>query len=190
MIELSGNWRKGFACDVHTLDSRHLGVDEYGHERWDTTRSEMGEWVYRLKYRGDVSVIPRIVDRLEGFTGIEAMHALIPIPSSNRYRPVHVAYEIACELGRRRRVPVFADALTKLPGRELKHVDNPAERRALLKSRMRLNNRHDLSNKNILLIDDLYRSGATLSVATDLLYERAGVRAVYVLALTKTRSKR
>lgn len=190
MIELSGNWRKGFACDVHTLGSRHLGVDEHGRHRWNTTRSEMGEWVYRLKYRGDVSVVPRIVDRLEVFTGIEEMHALIPIPPSNRFRPIHAAYEIACELGRRRRVPVFADALVKSPGPQLKHVDNPAERRALLQRRMYLNNRHDVSNKTVLLIDDLYRSGATLSVATTLLYERAGVTDVFVLALTKTRSKR
>ena len=49
-IELLGNWKKGFAYDVHTLDSVYMGADEFGHDHWKTTRSEMGELVYRLKY--------------------------------------------------------------------------------------------------------------------------------------------
>lgn len=38
-IELQGNWKKGFAYDVHTLASNYLGVDEQGHARWDNVRS-------------------------------------------------------------------------------------------------------------------------------------------------------
>lgn len=41
-IEIKGNWKKGFAYDVHTLDSVYMGVDEVGRARWDATRSEMG----------------------------------------------------------------------------------------------------------------------------------------------------
>ena len=47
---------------------------------------------------------------------------------------------------------------------------------------------YDISGKNVLLLDDLYRSGATLTVATEVLLE-AGAKSVVVLTLTKTRSK-
>jgi hypothetical protein len=35
-IELKGNWKRGFAYDVHTLDSVYMGVDEW--EVWDVPR--------------------------------------------------------------------------------------------------------------------------------------------------------
>ncbi len=56
-IKLKGNWKKGFAYDVHTLESVYLGVDQYGHDRWENTRSEMGELLYKLKYRGDMALL-------------------------------------------------------------------------------------------------------------------------------------
>ena len=47
-----GNWRSGIALDVHTVRSTHLGVNEFGHDVFDTERSELGELLHRLKYRG------------------------------------------------------------------------------------------------------------------------------------------
>lgn len=56
-IKLPGNWFEGFALDLHTISSEFLGYDEYGHEVFDTKRSEMGELLYRLKYGSDKSVL-------------------------------------------------------------------------------------------------------------------------------------
>ena len=55
---------------------------------------------------------------------------------------------------------------------------------------MALTDSHDLSGMNVLLLDDLYRSGSTLAVATDVLYDQADCNNVYVLVMTKTRSRR
>ena len=43
--------------------------------------------------------------------------------------------------------------------------------------------------KSILLFDDLYRSGATVSTITGLLRNEGKAKAVYLLTLTQTRSK-
>ncbi len=191
-IELKGNWKKGSAYDVHTLDSLYMGVDGYGCDRWKTTRSDMGELVYQLKYREDKSAVRKIVDLIvRKYKGLETLDAIIPVPSTKKSRTIHPVYEIARELGIRIDVPVFEDVLEKQAGStELKNVDDPDERKELLKKHMFLINEHNLAGKNVLLVDDIYRSGSTLSVATDILYQQAKVNGVFVLTMTKTRSKR
>lgn len=190
-IELKGNWKRGFAYDVHTLDSVYMGVDEHGHDSWQTTRSEMGELLYRLKYQGDASVVGQIVDRLGKYKGLETMDAIIPVPSTNKQRKIQPVLAIAQALAKRINVPVLDNALQKQTGgQELKNVDDPQERQALLKTSLKLNPNANLTGKNILLLDDLYRSGSTLTVATDILYQQAKVKNVFVLVMTKTRSKR
>lgn len=190
-IELKGNWKRGFAYDVHTLDSVYMGVDEHGHDSWQTTRSEMGELLYRLKYQGDVSVVGQIVDRLGKYKGLETMDAIIPVPSTNKQRKIQPVLAIAQALAQRINLPVLDNVLQKQTGgQELKNIDDPQARQALLKTSLTLNPKANLAGKNILLLDDLYRSGSTLTVATDILYQQAKVKNVFVLVMTKTRSKR
>jgi hypothetical protein len=62
---LDGNWKTGIAYDLHTISSEYLGQDEYGHDRYNNTRSEMGELVYQLKYQHDETVVNKIVDLLQ-----------------------------------------------------------------------------------------------------------------------------
>lgn len=189
-IALHGNWAKGLAYDLHTTSSTYLGVDDFGHDQWDTTRSEMGELVYRLKYRSDKSVVGPIVDLLLSTIQLK-IDVIIPVPSTNKARVVKPVMLVASELGKRTGIPVAQDALEKISGGpELKTVDSPSERAKLLQQTVRLTGKHDLSGKKVLLFDDLYRSGATLSVATDLLYKQGNAIKVFVLTLTKTRSNR
>lgn len=190
-IELLGNWKLGFAYDVHTLGSVYLGADEQGRDHWDTTRSEMGELVYQLKYRNDISVVRKIVDLLGVFKGLETMDIIIPIPSTNKTRIYQPVFEIARELGKRVNVMVLEHILEKSQGgAELKNIDDLVERENLLKQTLFLSDASVLTGKNVLLVDDLYRSGVTLSIATTILYQQAKVKDVYVLTMTKTRSKK
>ncbi len=191
-IELVGNWKKGFACDVHTLKSVYTGVNEYGYHSWDTIRTEMGELVHQLKNRGDKSAVEKIVDLLLlQYQWPESMDAIIPIPPTNRDRAIQPVREIAREFGARIGVPVLEDVIEKRSRcAELKNVDDPETRKDLLTKYMVLTGKHDLAEKNILLMDDVYRSGSTLWVATDKLYSQAGAGNVFVLTMTKTRSRR
>lgn len=190
-IELNGNWKKGFAFDVHTLSSTYLGVDAMGHSQYDNTRSEIGELLYQLKYHDDKSVIDKITALLEKFKGIETMDYYVPIPPKNKNRRFQPVIEITKALGEINDVEVLEDLLTMAEdGEELKNVDDSEERIKLLSDSLTITENPNIKDKNILLIDDIYRSGATLTVATELLYNTGQVKDVYVLTVTKTRSKR
>jgi predicted amidophosphoribosyltransferase len=189
-IELIGNWQRGFAYDIHTLASAYLGVDEDGFDRFDNMRSDMGELLYQLKYRGDRSAVNEIVKLLDRFKGIETMDGIVPIPASKK-RTFQPVLEIAKALGERRGVKVVDGLLLKREGfTELKNIKDPEKRRLLLEQAFYVSGACSLSEQNVLLIDDLFRSGATLSAATKVLYEEAGAANVSVLTMTKTRTKR
>ena len=86
-------------------------------------------------------------------------------------------------------MPVANDYLIKAKETpELKNVYAHDERLKVLNDAFTINN--SMANgRNVLLCDDLYRSGATLHAITDVLYKRGEINHVYVLALTKTRIK-
>jgi predicted amidophosphoribosyltransferase len=50
--------------------------------------------------------------------------------------------------------------------------------------------RAKVESKTVLVFDDLYRSGAKLNSVCQALSDQAGVKTVYALALTMTRSHR
>lgn len=192
-IKLSGNWTQGYALDIHTIDSTFIGYDEYGHEVFETRRSEIGELLYRLKYKSDKTALDEIIDTVANFLEnyreiIDAIAAIIPVPpSKNRaFQPV---LEITKSLSLRIKIPFHDDVLVKTRETpELKDVYEYEKRMELLKNAFDIGS-NLLNGKSILLFDDLFRSGATLNAITEILYNRGKVSNVYVLTLTKTRSK-
>jgi len=187
--KLKGNWKKGLAVDLHTLASTYLGPNEYGHPQFDNTYSDMGKLVHRLKYDHDKSAIPEIIALLEPITGIENLDAIIPVPSS-KARAKQPVDQIAKALGAQRGVPVLKGYLTKTGGAELKGIDDPAERAEALAGTITITGKQDISGQRVLLLDDLYRSGATLNACCSVLLKQAGIESVSVLTMTKTRSNR
>ncbi|ENT1304660.1 TPA: ComF family protein, partial [Neisseria gonorrhoeae] len=67
----------------------------------------------------------------------------------------------------------------------LKNIEEKSEKLEILNNSITIDN-IDLSNKNILVIDDLFDSGATLEISTEKLFSK-NARSVIVLAMTKTR---
>ncbi len=187
--ELRGEWRQGFALDVHTTGSTFIGHNEYGHPEFDTTRSPLGELLYRLKYKRDASVIEEIVDTVAEF--IEAskigIDAIVPMPPSN-VRSSQPVLQIASALGKKLRVSVLDACVSKpKPTTQLKDVYNYEERRKLLEGAFAVN-RDQTVGKSLLLFDDLYRSGATMNAVARELAKTGEAKEVFVLALTHTRS--
>jgi len=158
--KITGNWKKGIAFDKHTLSSSYLGVDQFGHDKWDNTRSEMGELVFQLKYKSQSDVIPKIIQLLDRIKGIEEMDLIVPIPPTDATRKFQPVSLIAQALGKHRNVEVILDLLVKKPGgAQLKNVDDPIERQKLLRESIAISETRDVSGLKILLVDDLFRSG-------------------------------
>lgn len=190
-IELPGNWAKGYALDLHTLKSQFIGYDEFGHEVFDTERSQMGDLLYELKYRSNKAVLDEILDTAVEFIRLWKINidTLIPVPPSRTARQIQAVLEVAKGISHRLQIPLLSDAVKKIKDTpELKNIYDYAERLTLLESAFAIGTA-SVENKNILLLDDLYRSGATLNAITHVLLEQGMAKNVYVLALTKTRSK-
>jgi len=194
-IELRGNWAQGYALDTHTISSEYLGDDDYGTPRFDTERSELGELVVRLKYRGAFSTITQIVSAVSHFLVkdwgiVPALDYIIPVPPSSTGRKRQPVIEIAKTLSTVIGVPLYVDGLKKVKKTpELKEILEYAKRQQILQDAFTADGDR-LMGKSVLVLDDLYRSGATLRVITDTLYREGKVSSVYVLTLTSTRANR
>ena len=188
-IRIPGSWRQGYALDYHTLRSTFIGHDEFGHLLFETERSAIGEALYRLKYKSDYGPMDELVETTAQFIDQWELGLdwLLPVPPSRkrRYQPV---FELARRLAAKLNLPLCEDcALKGKTTAELKNVFSYEERMQLLESAYKIDAVR-LQGKSVLLLDDLYRSGATLNALTAAVYQQGGAVNVYVLALTRTRS--
>jgi len=189
-MRIPGRWRAGYVLDYHTLGSTHLGDDEYGHPMFDTKRSDVGELLYRLKYRADVSVLDELVATAARFVQSwnPDVTLLVPVPPSRArsQQPVHL---IAEALGRTMGIPVDLNGVARVKEtHELKNVYAYDERLRLLEGAHTVK-ASVVRGQKVLLFDDLYRLGATMNAITAALYDEGTAADVYALALTRTRSR-
>ena len=172
---LTGPWQTGWALGFH---SRISGGD------W--SRSDVGDLTYRLKYESDTSVLPALVqqalDLLHAHPEMNHADFVIPVPSSTerKINPVYLFCEaLAGKIDLSMQKLVTKTRQTQ-PQKEMKTL---AQKRANVANAFSL--RGDVIGKSILLVDDLFDSGATLAEITRLLLKH-GASFVNVLTLTRT----
>jgi competence protein ComFC len=186
-VRLTGPWNDGFALDRHTVKSIPTG-DPY---RWDTTRTELGELVYQLKYGRNQGALQSIVDTSEDFIrnrweGLPKLDCIVPAPPSLSQRQSQPVLSIARLLAVRLGTAVCESVVTKVsPTPQMKNIGDWAKRRMVLKESIQPG-AEDVRGKYVLVLDDLTESRATLGRVTDVL-RAAGAAEVYALALTRTK---
>ncbi|HEX7153332.1 MAG TPA: phosphoribosyltransferase family protein [Thermoanaerobaculia bacterium] len=184
---IDGPWVDGRVLDLHSTGSEFLGCDGFGHEQFDTHRTEVGELLYRLKYRNDATATGPLVAVAEEFIRRWRIDfdVIVPVPPT-RLRCVQPLHQLVEELGRRLGVPVVK-AVTKnaASAAELKNLHDYPEREAVLEGALSVES-ESIVEKRVLLVDDLIRSGATLNAVAAAL-SNAGAATLFAFAFTRTR---
>jgi len=187
-ISINGNWKAGWALDLHTISSIPLGNGNF-----DTTYTETGKALNELKYHQNYQQINNLAKEVIEFLKTRMvtpyLDVIIPIPPSKE-RDIQPVIAIAEKVSQALKIPIDTQYIIKTKcTNELKSIDVPNEREKMLFNAFTI---QDLKyqNKKILLFDDLFRSGSTLKEITRILYNNGKVQNVYVVTLTKTRSKR
>lgn len=185
--EIKGPWDQGWVLDKHTLKSTYLGDGPSGRPQFDSVRTEVGQATFLLKYRNQWDRAPMLAQAVAQAVcpKLDAIGFIVPMPASNQRvrQPVN---EVATELGKILKVPVFNSLLAKTPnGKSLKDLTTKEEKLAALAGTMHVNDAIGNAGRwNVLLIDDLYDSGASMEAAAVALRKYPKVGRIYVAALT------
>lgn len=173
---LKGPWLAGWALDFHSRFDGDQAV-----------RGLVGDLVFRYKYGGEHGLVSSLADRwvalLAEHPELPSPHAIVPIPPSSArgFDPVaHLAQALAERLG----IPTCLEILVKTrrtrPQKELRSL---AAKQSNVAGAFRLG--CSVRDQILLLVDDLYDSGATLCEAARTL-QCGRPAAIIVLTLTKT----
>lgn len=176
---LPGDFDVGYALANHT--EVQDGKRQY---------TPIGRMVYKFKYRGQKSHVEILTGEMVKFlveTGdFHRADLIVPVPSTIRDRDYNPVLCLAETLSQRSGLLMDKEALVKTrQTRPQKELVNLTQKQLNVKGAFKVTDKNRLKGKNILLIDDLYDSGATLNECTRVL-KAAGARMVLVLTLTRT----
>ena len=188
-IELVGAWDKGFALDYHSVKSTPIGEDPFGHMQFDTTYTPIGELLNKFKYHNQYDNVDEIVDAavsfLEQQEEMSGFQAILPVPPSKKNRTYQPAFEIAGGLAKRLGIPCTTEVLEKQTTEEYKNLSLSEKEIAqgIIIQKKKANYEID-----VLLVDDVYKSGSTLRQCTEVLRTDPNIDKIFVLTITKTRT--
>ena len=172
---LRGPWEAGWALGFH---SRFAGAD------W--SRSPVGELAYRLKYGNDATALAPLVEQARALCvehpELADVDALVPVPSSQEHASDSVgslAEALAGWLG----APVWKVVVKTRRTAPQKEMHTLAQKRANVAGAFAVQG--SVQGKRLLVLDDLYDSGATLAEVARVL-RLAGAARLCVLTLTRT----
>jgi ComF family protein len=155
--------------------------------------------VHALKYDGWTAIADAMAERMARLDWprdvVDERTALVPVPLARvryRERGYNQAELLARALGRRHRMPVWSDAVTRERRTETQTRLTPSERSANVHHAFRVNdavavNATRLVGAHLILVDDVLTTGSTLNAAASALFD-AGARIVSYVTFGRARS--
>lgn len=184
-----GNWNLGYSLDKHVLNSAFAGHNQWGHAVFDTTRTEVGEALYQLKYRYDYNQVPiigeQIYNSLSGYFSTACL--VIPMPPS-KPRARQPVVEIARYIANRMCIPCCESLLVKANGTvQMKDIGNREDKIDALINTLSVNDQLGDGLYDVLIVDDLFDTGSSLEAATTTLRSYSKIRNIYAATVTRKR---
>ncbi len=189
-MRITGNWDRGYVLDWHTKKSEFLQYNEFGHPEFNTMRTEIGEAIFRLKYRQDKMQIDPLAETMviNLRSDFQTASFIVPMPPSKK-RTFQPAIELAKRVSEIMKLPFFENLLLKdgtTP--QMKDIQTTEERTKILIECFYINDSIKNSGSwDVLVIDDLFSSGASFSAATRVLRSYNKVNKIFVAAFSRTK---
>lgn len=184
--QINGNWDDGYVLSKHTISSTYRCDDENGRPQFDTVRSKLGEALYQLKYRNDWKQVAPLAAELAAHIWplFDRIDLIVPMPASTQ-RNRQPVRELALALAALVNAKASDTLLTKAPTTQLKNVATKEEKAAILAGQFTV---ADVipgnAGHNVLLLDDLFHTGASMEAACTALRGYPKIGRIYVAAVT------
>lgn len=190
--EIDGEWDAGFVLHQHSTSSVQIGFHPNGRPKYDTCYTEVGAMVHQLKYRGDFSQVPALAKAVSTHIVPRLGHIdrIVPMPPS-KVRKAQPVTALAKYLAKVLGLPVELGFLLKRSASPpLKDIPSRWAKEQALKGTLSLARELDGDGPiNILLLDDLFDTGASMDAACQVLRGCEKIDHIYVAALTWTRNQ-
>ena len=186
ITKIEGNWDDGYVLSKHTISSTYLGDDDNGRPKFDTLRSEAGEALYQLKYRQDWNQVAPLAAELATHIWplFDRIDLIVPMPASTQ-RQRQPVRELAWALATLVKAKASDTLLTKAPTTQLKNLTTKEEKAAILEGQFTVADAIPGDAKhNVLLLDDLFHTGASMEAACEALRSYPKIGRIYVAAVT------
>jgi len=175
--------KENIGGNVHKMCSKSWGLDGltavYSHEE-----KVMSKFLFRVKFEFDRKLLEILLQNLD-FSVDERFDMVVPVPSSiyrRNWRGFNLAEVIANEVGRQLDLPVVSGLRRVKGGKQQSKIKNRKERFNNVKGIFKVTNLTE--NGSVLLVDDVFTSGATMREAAKVL-KKSGARFVWGLVLAR-----
>ena len=189
-MRISDGWNLGYVLDWHVQKSEFLYHNELGKPIFETQRTEIGEAIFQLKYRQDQTKLDILAETM--VANIQSVFKtasfVVPIPPS-KHRSFQPAIELARRVSIKMGLPFFENILLKKgTTTQIKDIATKAEKIAALSQCFYINDAITNDGSwDVLVIDDLYATGSSLSAAAQTLKNYPKVNNIFVAAFSRTK---